>query len=76
MWGRALSRLVALQAQLVEKRARTQGLRRVPDEQVLSRYPLHLVPTYPGDEALFASALFQAMLPAWPGLVATRLEDV
>jgi GT2 family glycosyltransferase len=76
MWGRALSRLVALQAQLVEKRARTQALRRVPDEHLLRLYPLHLVPTYPGDEALFASALFQAMLPAWPGLVATRLEDV
>jgi GT2 family glycosyltransferase len=76
IWGRALSRLVALQGQLVEKRAWTQALRRVPDEHLLGRYPLHLLPTYPGDEELFASDLFRSMLPPWPELVRTRLEDV
>jgi GT2 family glycosyltransferase len=76
IWGRALSRLVALQGQLVEKRARTQALRRVPDEHLLGLYPLHLVPTYPGDEELFTSDLFRSMLPPSPELVRTRLEDV
>lgn len=58
------------------KRAAVQARRRRPDREILARFPLHLVPTYPGDEALFSSPGFAAWLPVEPELVRLRLDEV
>lgn len=46
---------------LLGKRARVQALRRVSDQEIFSRFPLAEVPTYPGDERLMESQLFEIM---------------
>ncbi len=57
-------------------RRQAQARRRRPDREILERFPLYLVPTYPGDEALFASAGFEALWPQDLRPVRRRLEDV
>jgi hypothetical protein len=59
-----------------ESRAQVQRRRRRPDREIFERFPLYLVPTYPGDEALFASPGFEAWLPRGLPLVRTRLAEV
>jgi GT2 family glycosyltransferase len=59
-----------------ERRRVAQASRRVPDRELLARFPLWLVPTYPGDQALFASAGFRAWLPPDLPLIEARLEEV
>jgi hypothetical protein len=63
------------------ERARLAAARRRSDREIFARFPLWIVPTYPGDEALFASEAFRSWLPrelaferaalaevmAWPG---------
>jgi hypothetical protein len=44
-------------------RASVQRRRKRPDREIFERFPAYLVPTYPGDRELFASAGFQAWLP-------------
>ena len=48
---------------LAAKRERVQQLRKRADDEIFARFPLHFVPTYPGDEAMMGSALFRAMRP-------------
>lgn len=48
---------------LAAKRERVQKLRKRADEEIFARFPLHFVPTYPGDETMMGSALFRAMRP-------------
>ena len=48
---------------LSAKRAAVQRLRKRSDAEIFERFPLHFVPTYPGDETLMNSALFHAMRP-------------
>jgi GT2 family glycosyltransferase len=57
-------------------RRRVQAARRVPDREILARFPLWVVPTYPGDEQLFASAGFRSWLPAEVPLVEATLAEV
>jgi len=59
------------------ERARILKTERVlPDREILRRFPRLLVPTYPGDEGLFACDGFRALLPDdWP-LEEHRLEEV
>ena len=59
-----------------ERRAEVQRRRRRPDREIFERFPLYLVPTYPGDEALFASPGFEAWLPRDLPLVRTELAKV
>ncbi|MFL6202069.1 MAG: glycosyltransferase family 2 protein [Thermoanaerobaculia bacterium] len=59
-----------------ERRAAVQRRRRRCDREIFERFPLYVVPTYPGDEHLFATPGFEAWLPADLPLVRTRLEDV
>jgi GT2 family glycosyltransferase len=59
-----------------ERRRVVQSARRRSDRELLARFPLWLVPTYPGDEALFASPGFRAWLPPDLPLVEARLADV
>jgi hypothetical protein len=58
------------------RRARAQATRRVPDREILARFPLWVVPTYPGDEALFASPGFRSWLPADVPIVEATLAEV
>ncbi len=47
---------------ILEKRRQVQQKRRVPDRTIFGRFPLHLVPTYPGDSDLFQTRFFQWLL--------------
>lgn len=76
MWLVARSRIVGAWERLARKRAAVQAFRRVPDEAVFERFPLHLIPTYPGDADFFASSFFRSLRPPAPRLVETTLEDV
>lgn len=50
-----------------DRRREIASSRKVPDREILARFPRMVVPTYPGDEAFFASGAFRAMLPErWP----------
>jgi hypothetical protein len=49
------------------RRAELEAARKVPDREILARFPRFVVPTYLGDEELFASEAFRALLPEdWP----------
>ena len=50
--------------ELLARRRAAQRLRRVPDRELFQRFPPWVVPVYPGDEMLFDSAAFRALLPA------------
>ncbi|MDA8020002.1 MAG: glycosyltransferase family 2 protein [Thermoanaerobaculia bacterium] len=45
------------------KRRQTQARRLRSDREILERFPLHVIPTYPGDRSLFQSATFRDQLP-------------
>jgi GT2 family glycosyltransferase len=53
-----------------------QQRRRVPDREIFARFPPYLVPTYPGDEALFAGPGFRDWLPDELPLVESTLGEV
>jgi GT2 family glycosyltransferase len=76
MWLVAWNRIVSAWPSLAAKRQIVQALRRVSDEELFARWPLHLVPTYAGDEELFASDFFRRLLPEKPRLVETTLQKV
>lgn len=59
-----------------EKRAQIQRRRKRPDDEIFRRFPLYVVPTYPGDSALFASAGFRAWLPEHIAFRHCELADV
>ena len=50
-------------AAAAEKRAAVQKRRQRSDAEIFERFPLWIVPTYPGDERLFGSDGFRAWLP-------------
>jgi GT2 family glycosyltransferase len=64
MQFRAFDWIVRNQQRLIEKRNAVQKSRRRTDREIFERFPLHVVPTYPGDEALMSSALFRLLRPA------------
>jgi len=59
-----------------ERRHCVQARRRRPDTEIFAAFPLHIVPTYAGDEALFRSAGFQAWLPDEPKLIFRTLDQI
>lgn len=73
---RALHWLLGHLDDAAERRAEVQRRRRRPDREIFERFPLYLVPTYPGDEALFASPGFEAWLPRDLPMVRTELAKV
>ena len=73
---RALSAIVRGLDGASERRRLVQARRRRPDREILERFPLYLVPTYPGDEQLFASEGFESLWPADVDPVRLRLGDV
>jgi GT2 family glycosyltransferase len=72
----ALSFLVGHLDAAAAKRRAGLAARRVPDREILRRFPLWVVPTYPGDDALFASPGFRSWLPPAVPLVEARLAEV
>lgn len=73
---RALSSIVRGLDGAVERRRRIQTRRRRPDAEIFERFPLYVVPTYPGDEQLFESVGFESLWPEEVALVHRSLEDV
>jgi GT2 family glycosyltransferase len=57
------------------KRAAVQKLRRRADSEIFERFPLQIVPTYPGDEALMRGALFNLLRPSLP-VIERTLSDI
>lgn len=51
---------------IMKKRAGVQSRRMISDREIFGRFPMAIVPTYPGDEELFASALFNMLEPVLP----------
>lgn len=58
------------------RRHRVQAQRRRPDREIFERFPLYVVPTYPGDEALFADPGFAELLPREVPLRHATLSDL
>lgn len=58
------------------KRNAIQARRKRSDREIFARFPLYLVPTYPGDADLFASEGFRSWLPEDLPIVRARLADV
>lgn len=75
MQFRALDWILTNEALLAQKRHRVQSLRKRPDREIFERFPLHFVPTYPGDETLMQSAIFRLLRPQLPSVERT-LGDI
>jgi len=72
---RALAWIHRRQAALAEKRRAVQAGRRRPDAEIFERFPLRLVPTYPGDDRL-TSAFFAPFFASAPPLLRTTLAEI
>jgi GT2 family glycosyltransferase len=63
MQFRAFDWIVRNGDRIARKRADVQRTRVRPDREIFDQFPLHFVPTYPGDEGLLGSPLFHALRP-------------
>ncbi|HEX9303877.1 MAG TPA: glycosyltransferase [Thermoanaerobaculia bacterium] len=63
------------QESLAAKRRAVQSRRMRPDSEIFAKFPLRLVPTYPGDDR-FESEFFREFLVRAPELVRTTLEEI
>jgi hypothetical protein len=72
---RALRAIVDGADRLAAERARVQGRRVRSDREIFGKFPLRIVPTYPGDE-VFGSRFFAPFLPSQTPLRATRLDEI
>jgi GT2 family glycosyltransferase len=75
MQFRAFDWIVENDARLAKKRHEVQRRRKRSDRDIFEKFPLHFVPTYPGDETMMRSALFRILRPALPS-VDKRLSDL
>jgi GT2 family glycosyltransferase len=75
MQFRAFEWIVRNADRIAQKRELVQRQRRRSDHDIFERFPLHVVPTYPGDEALMSSALFRLLRPKLPA-VEKNLSDI
>ena len=75
MQFRAFDWILENDACLAKKRHDVQRRRKRTDREIFERFPLHFVPTYPGDETMMQSALFQLLRPALPA-VEKKLRDM
>ena len=63
---RATDWLLRNMDEIMERRAAVQKRRARSDKEIFERFPMVVVPTYPGDEKLFDSTLFAALAPVLP----------
>lgn len=75
MQFRAFDWIVEHGERIAEKRAAVQKLRKRTDREILERFPLHVVPTYPGDDQMMKSEIFRLLLPDLP-IVERSLADL
>ena len=68
MQFRAFDWIVRNLENIAAKRVAVQATRKRTDREIFERFPLHFVPTYPGDEELMNSALFKALRPRVPSI--------
>jgi GT2 family glycosyltransferase len=61
---------------LGKKRRQVQAGRKASDVEYFKMFPLHLVPTYPGDDLLFTTPAFLELLPAEPAVVSRALGTI
>jgi hypothetical protein len=73
---RAISSLLDHLDRAAEKRSAVQAARQRTDRDYFARFPVYLVPTYPGDTTLFASQGFRSWLPSDLPLIEKRLGEV
>lgn len=73
---RAMSLFLAVLDDAAAAREVARQRRRRSDRELCERFPLYLVPTYLGDEALFASPGFASLLPASPALRRATLDEL
>lgn len=66
MQFRAFDWIVRNDALLARKRHDVQRRRKRSDREIFERFPLQVVPTYPGDEQMLGSALFRLLRPPLP----------
>ena len=72
---RALRAAFAGAGELADKRAAVQARRVRGDAEIFAKFPLRIVPTYPGDE-IYASRFFAPFRPAAPALVDSTLDAI
>lgn len=58
------------------RRRQVQSQRQRPDREIFERFPLYLVPTYPGDETLFSDPGFESLLPTDVPIRRATLDDL
>ena len=75
MQFRALDWVMKNGERIAAKRARVQASRKRTDREIFARFPLHFVPTYPGDDALLRNPLFALLRPDLPSVDKT-LGDI
>lgn len=63
------------QEKLLRKRELVQKQRKRTDREIFERFPIHYIPTYPGDEGLLNSTLFRILQPSFPS-IEKALRDV
>ncbi len=73
---RAISFFRASLDSAAAERAAIAARRRRSDREIFERFPLWIVPTYPGDEALFADSAFSSWLPPDLRFERARLEEI
>jgi GT2 family glycosyltransferase len=73
---RAIHNLLANLDGVSARREAVQKRRKRSDREIFERFPLYVVPTYPGDEDLFASEGFRAWLPEDVPVVRCGLGEV
>jgi GT2 family glycosyltransferase len=73
---RALNFILGHLDQAADLRRAVQRRRRRSDREIFARFPLYLVPTYPGDAQLFSGPGFAAWLPADLPIVRRQLSEI
>jgi GT2 family glycosyltransferase len=73
---RAVTYLLGNLDRAAAAREHVQRRRSRSDREIFERFPLYLVPTYPGDQALFGSPGFEAWLPDKLPLERRILEEI
>lgn len=74
MQFRAMSAIFESFDQIAIARQRVQSLRKRSDLEIFQKFPLHFIPTYPGDETLFSRPLFRMLAPRVNTKTATLAE--
>ncbi|HSP35546.1 MAG TPA: glycosyltransferase family 2 protein [Thermoanaerobaculia bacterium] len=68
MQFRALEWILQKQERIIMKRKEVQAKRRRPDAEIFAKFPLQVVPTYPGDDSPMRGALFRLLRPQLPAI--------